>query len=187
MHAIRALLIAGLVMTEVGLWQWRMVVADRGRRAIVMLLGAVGAILQITAISQVVTNLADPLSIAGYAGGVGIGVLLGLIAGERFTPGRIGVTIITDDPGVAAALWSRAWPVTIQAGHGESGPLDILLVAIARQDLAELRHDVSRLAPDALWSSVDLGSGSSAARATRPRASGQKVPVHEPNHEGSVR
>jgi uncharacterized protein YebE (UPF0316 family) len=159
MHAIRALLIAVLVMTEVGLWQWRMVVADRGRRATVMVLGATGAILQITAISQVVTNLDDPLSIAGYACGVGMGVLVGLIAGDRFTPGRIGVTVITDEPGVADGLWARGWPVTRQAGDGESGPLDVLFVMVARQQASALRADVSRLAPNALWSSVDLGSG----------------------------
>ncbi len=155
MDAIRPLLIAGLVMTEVGLWQWRMVVADRGRRATVMLLGSLGAILQITAISQVVTNVGDPLSIAGYAGGVGLGVLLGLVAGDRFTPGRIGVTVVTDEPGVAAELWSRGWPVTRQSGQDERGPLDILHVTITRHHAGRLRRDVAALAPDALWSSVN--------------------------------
>ena len=67
MHVIRPLLIAGLVTTEVGLWQWRMVIAARGSRASAMALGAVGAILQITAISQVVTNISDPYNIAAYA------------------------------------------------------------------------------------------------------------------------
>jgi hypothetical protein len=30
MHVFRALVIAGLVLSEVGLWQWRMVIAARG-------------------------------------------------------------------------------------------------------------------------------------------------------------
>jgi uncharacterized protein YebE (UPF0316 family) len=153
-----------------------MVVADRGSRAIVMVLGATGAILQITAISQVVTNLDDPLSIAGYAGGVGVGVLLGLIAGDRFTPGRVGVTVITDEPEVTAGLWALGWPVTRQAGDGERGPLDVLFVTVSRQQARALRDDVSRLAPGALWSSVDLGSGSanhdSARKFGRPKVSG---------------
>jgi hypothetical protein len=41
MSTIRPLLIAALVMTEVGLWQWRIVVATRGNRASAMLLAAV--------------------------------------------------------------------------------------------------------------------------------------------------
>jgi uncharacterized membrane protein YiaA len=52
MDIIRPLVIAGLVVTEVGLWQWRMVITSRGNRASAMLLGAFGAFLQITAISQ---------------------------------------------------------------------------------------------------------------------------------------
>ena len=78
MELTRPLLILGLVVAEVGMWQWRMVIAARGRRTYAMLLGALGATLQITAISQVVTNLDDPLSIAAYAGGVGAGVVVGL-------------------------------------------------------------------------------------------------------------
>jgi hypothetical protein len=66
---LRPLLICGLVLTEVGLWQWRTVLALRGRRGAAPLLGAVGAVLQITAINQVVTAVADPLSVAGYAAG----------------------------------------------------------------------------------------------------------------------
>ena len=104
----RPLLIAGLVLTEVGLWQWRMVLAARGSRANAVLLGALGAVLQITAITQVVTNVNDPLSVAAYAAGVGLGVLLGLVAGDRLTP---------------AASGSRSRPATqaSPAGSGRGG------------------------------------------------------------------
>src|SRR5206468_1727760 len=94
MDAFRPLLIAGLVVTEVAIWQWRMVIAHRGSRVSAMLLGIVGAVLQITAITQVVADVSDPAGIIAYAVGVGFGVLLGLVAGERLTPGMIGVTIV---------------------------------------------------------------------------------------------
>src|SRR6478609_2886914 len=112
MSFVRPLVIAALVVTEVGLWQWRMVIAARGSRTSAMLLGTGGALLQITAISRVVTNVDDPLSIGAYALGVGIGVLLGLIAGDRLTPGTIGVTIVTPNPAVPAGLWARGWAAT---------------------------------------------------------------------------
>jgi uncharacterized protein YebE (UPF0316 family) len=160
MHTIRPLLIAGLVTTEVGLWQWRMIIAARGNRASAMLLGAVGAILQITAISQVVTNLNDPLSVAAYAGGVGIGVLLGLIAGDRLTPATVGITIITTVAGVGDALWARGWPATIQTGHGQGGPISILSIAITREHEASLHRDLHDLAPDATWTVEELRSSS---------------------------
>jgi uncharacterized protein YebE (UPF0316 family) len=156
MDRLRPLLIAGLVIAEVGLWQWRMIITTRGKRASAVLLGALGAVLQITAISQVVTNLQDPLSVGAYAAGVGIGVLLGLVAGDRLTPGTIGVRIITTIPEVAGGLWARGWPATVQSGHGENGPVHVLFVAINRRHEARLHRDVAHLAPQAFWSIEDL-------------------------------
>src|SRR3954449_6977315 len=132
MEVFRPLLIAGLVVTEVGIWQWRMVIAHRGSRVSAMLLGVVGAVLQITAITQVVADVHDPFSIAAYAGGVGLGVLFGLVAGDRLTPGMLGVTIVTRSPQVSRALWERGWPATVHAGEGPDGPVSIVFVPIKR-------------------------------------------------------
>ena len=156
MEHYRPLLIAGLVLSEVGLWQWRMVIAARGQRGGAMALGALGAVLQITAISQVVTNPHDPLSVAAYAAGVGLGVLLGLVAGERITPGTLGVTIVTAAHGVADELWARGWPATLQPGVGEDGPVHVLFLAINERHESRLRRDLARVAPDAFWSTEEL-------------------------------
>jgi uncharacterized protein YebE (UPF0316 family) len=156
---VRPLMIASLVVTEVGLWQWRMLIVHRGHRASAMALGALGAALQITAISQVVAGVHDPLSIGAYAVGVGLGVLLGLVAGDRITPGVIGVTIVTTTPGVAGALWARGWPATVQTGHGEDGPVTVLFVPISRRHEVDLHEDVADVAPDAFWGSEDLRLG----------------------------
>jgi uncharacterized protein YebE (UPF0316 family) len=162
MSVLRPLLIAGLVVTEVGLWQWRMVIAARGKRTSAMLLGTTGALLQITAISQVVTNVDDPLSVAAYAVAVGVGVLLGLIAGDRLTPGTVGVTIVTREPDVAAGLWARGWRATAQKAYREDGPVTVLFVAVNRRQEERLHRDVARLAPEAIWS-TELRAGVPAA------------------------
>jgi uncharacterized protein YebE (UPF0316 family) len=156
MGALRPLLIAGLVVTEVAIWQWRMVIAHRGGRVRAMLLGIVGAVLQITAITQVVADVHDPVGIVAYAVGVGFGVLLGLVAGERLTPGMISVTIITKAPDLAPSLWDKGWPVTAQPGHAENGPVTVLSVPLNRHDEARLHHDVRSIAPDAVWTTKDL-------------------------------
>jgi uncharacterized protein YebE (UPF0316 family) len=155
-HTLRAVSIALLVLAEVGLWQWRMVIAARGLRGRAMTLGAVGAVLQVTALSQVVTDVHDALSIGAYAVGVGLGVLVGLVVGDRLTPGRLGVTVITTTPGVATGLWARGWPVTVQDGRGEDGPVTVLYVAIERRDESRLHADVATLAPRALWGVEEL-------------------------------
>jgi uncharacterized protein YebE (UPF0316 family) len=156
MEALRPLLIAVLVLTEVGIWQWRMVIAHRGSRGTAMLLGIIGAVLQITAITQVVADVNDPFSIAAYAGGVGFGVLFGLIAGDRLTPGTIGVTIVTSVENLARHLWDLGWPATAQQGQGEAGPVTVLFAAINRRDEAVLHRDVQGIDPGAFWTVRDL-------------------------------
>jgi uncharacterized protein YebE (UPF0316 family) len=152
---LRPLVISCLVLTEVGLWQWRVIIAARGNRAGAVALGAVGAVLQITAIGQVVTNATDPLSVAAYAVGVGAGVLLGLLAGDRLSTGSIAITIVSAVTDLADDLRTRGWPVTVQAGYGEEGPVDVLSLVIGRRYETRLCRDVAQLAPDALWGAVD--------------------------------
>jgi uncharacterized protein YebE (UPF0316 family) len=158
MEVLRPLLIASLVLTEVGIWQWRMVIAHRGNRLTAMLLGVLGAVLQITAITQVVAGVHDPLSIVAYAAGVGLGVLLGLVAGERLTPGMIGATVISTEPHLARGLWELGWPATAQTGEGEEGPVTVVFVAISRQDEARLHDDLHRMDPGAFVTTEELRS-----------------------------
>src|SRR6185312_3171342 len=109
---LRPLVIAVLVLTEVGLWQWRV-----------------------------------------------------LIAGQRLTPGWIGVTVVSDTPGIAEALWARGWAVTAQPGFGENGPVTVLSVSIDGRHEARLHGDVIELAPGAAWSAEDHRKRPSPARA----------------------
>ena len=169
MDAYRPLLIAGLVVTEVAIWQWRMVIAHRGSRVSAMLLGIIGAVLQITAITQVVADVSDPVGVIAYAIGVGFGVLLGLVAGEKLTPGMIGVTIVTKDPHLARTLWDRDWPVTAQSGRAERGPVTILSVPVNRRDEARLHRDVQSIAPDAICTTRDLRTPNPAYQSGPPK------------------
>ncbi len=149
MEVLHPLVIAGLVLTEVAMWQWRMVIAHRGRRGGAMLLGVVGAALQITAITQVVANVHDPFSIVAYAGGVGCGVLFGLIAGDRLTPGSFAVTIISAVPDFGDELWRHGWAATVQHGHRRDGPVAIVSLGIDRRDENRLRRDAHGIDPAA--------------------------------------
>jgi uncharacterized protein YebE (UPF0316 family) len=175
MDAYRPLLIAGLVVTEVAIWQWRMVIAHRGSRVSAMLLGIIGAVLQITAITQVVADVSDPAGVIAYAVGVGFGVLIGLVAGEKFTPGMIGVTIVTEDPYLARSLWDRDWPMTAQSGRGESGPVTVLSVPVNRRDEARLHRDVQSIAPDAVCTTRDLRAPNSAYQSGPPSSRSRRT------------
>lgn len=114
MEASRPLLIASLVLTEVGIWQWRMVIAHRGTGSWRCCWECSARCCRSPRSRKVVAGVHDPLSIVAYAAGVGLGVLLGLVAGERLTPGTVGVTVITTETNLVRGLWERGWPATAQ-------------------------------------------------------------------------
>lgn len=143
---LRPLLIAALVLTEVGLWQWRMFLAARGQLGPAVTLGAVGACLQVTAIGQVVTNLNDPLSIAAYAAGVGGGVLLGCLVSERLSRGRVRLEVIGSSPELPEDLRARGWLAT--GGLLDGQPL---YVTADRRQLGVLERELTSLAPGTAW------------------------------------
>jgi hypothetical protein len=102
------------------------------------------------------------------------------VAGEKFTPGMIGVTIVTKDQHLARSLWDRGWPVTAQSGHGESGPVTVLSVPVDRRDETRLHGDVQRIAPDAVCTTRDLRAPNSAYHSGPPSSRSRRT-----GHEGA--
>jgi len=82
-HLVQPVLIALLVIVEVGVFHLRVALAGRGRRSGATALGAVNAVISVAALGQVLTNLDRPLNVVGYAIGVSIGVYLGCVADDR--------------------------------------------------------------------------------------------------------
>jgi hypothetical protein len=86
-----------------------LLIATPGRPPRLAPTAALGAVLQITGIRPVVTNLTiltDQLSVGRYAVGQRR-VLLGPIAGEHLTPGGVALTTITMVPASRTACGAR--------------------------------------------------------------------------------
>ena len=116
---IQPLVIAGLVVTEVAVWQLRVALATRGRKNLAATLGAVNAVLSVVALAQVVTHLERPANVAGYAVGVAVGVYLGVVADERLTREPLEYRVLVDGDGTS---WQNS--CTTRAGRSPgSSPL----------------------------------------------------------------
>ncbi|MBJ8348347.1 DUF5698 domain-containing protein [Antrihabitans sp. YC2-6] len=153
---LRPLVIMVLVLTEVALWQWRVILTSRGHKGVPATLGVLGSLLQVTAIAQVVTNLKDPLTVAAYAFGVGGGVLVGVFAGARFSTEAVEVKLVTTKPELGSALRLRGWPVIAYDGQGNSGAVQVLEIVVPGRRRAALLDDLEALAPGAFWTIEDL-------------------------------
>jgi len=154
--------IAALVVLEVGVWQVRVAVAHRGRRRTAATLGALGAVIQVVALAQVVTDLDNPANVAGYAVGVAAGVYLGVGIGGRLAadPVEHRVVVAGDGADIAAQLRARGRPVTTQPAVGIDGPATILFVVACAGADAEVARELRRLAPDGFHTSSVLRSAS---------------------------
>lgn len=148
-HALQPLLITALVVTEVGIWQLRVALANRGRKRAAAGLGAMNAVLSVVALAQVVTHLDRPANMAGYAVGVALGVYLGIVADERLASDWLEYRLLVEDEGdaLAARLRELGWRVTQQAVVGPLGPADLLHVVVSSRRRHQLDADLRRVAP----------------------------------------
>jgi uncharacterized protein YebE (UPF0316 family) len=142
---LRPALIMALVLTEVSLWQWRVLLTGRGYKALPAVLGVLGSLLQVTAIAQVVTNLYDPLTVSAYAFGVGGGVLVGVVAGTWFSAEPVEVKLVTTRTELGSQLRQRGWPVIAFEGQADNGAVQVLQIAVPARRRAALESDVNEL------------------------------------------
>ena len=149
---MQSLIIMVLVLVEVALWQWRVAITVRGNSVGGALLGFVGAVVQVTAIAQVVQDVGDVVRVAAYACGVAIGVFVGCMVDQRLSARKVTVRVFApSDPSLAPELRTRGWPLTATRGDGHTGPVEMLYVAIDQQSIARLEGDLRALAPEACW------------------------------------
>jgi uncharacterized protein YebE (UPF0316 family) len=149
---MEAIVIMVLVLCEVACWQWRVAITIRGNVFGGVLLALVGAVIQVTVISQVVQDMGDIAKIAGYACGVAIGVLVGCLVDRRLSAWNVSVRVFAPaDPTLVPALRAAGWPVTATSGHGHQGPVDVLYLAIDKRHTADLERNLLALAPGACW------------------------------------
>ena len=158
--AAQPVLIAGMVVLEVAVWQVRVALATRGRKRVAAVLGAVNAVLSVVALGQVVTNLDRPANVAGYAVGVALGVYLGVVADGRFAGEPVEHRVVVSGNGVepAGELRAMGWPVTTQPAIGLGGAATVLSVVVDPRRTAEIEHDLARVAPDGFHTSIRLRS-----------------------------
>src|ERR1700690_3250735 len=90
-----ALTIFCLRITDMSLDTLRLLFVMRGRKALVWTLGFFESAVYIIAITKVLTNISNPLTVLGYAAGFATGNLIGMIVEERLAIGHIHLEIIS--------------------------------------------------------------------------------------------
>jgi uncharacterized protein YebE (UPF0316 family) len=139
----------GLATTSVGLWTVRVAVTANGSKLAAAAIAAVEATVFVIAFSRVAHGLGSPIPLAAYAFGVGLGTLVGLDLHTRLGRGQAQVQVVAQRPSgcLVDGLCNAGWPATAIAGHGVSGPVEVLSVTVDDQCLADLLADLGNLVP----------------------------------------
>jgi uncharacterized protein YebE (UPF0316 family) len=155
-----SLRMAALAVMSVGLWTLRVALTARGRRLAGSLTAALEAVVFLVAFSRVMSDMDAIERIAGYACGVGLGTLLGVVIDERLSAGQSEVRIVTEgrDRSLAIRLQSLGWPVTWTSGVGPLGETTIAFVAVDDTKVQRLVEELERSAPEAFWTVERLKS-----------------------------
>ena len=153
-----ALLICGLRITDMSLDTLRMLFVMRGRKTIVWVMGFCQSAVFVLAITKVLSDLSNPLTILGYAAGFATGNVIGILVEERLAVGHIQLQIVSRRHGaaLAKALRDGGYGVTEISARGRDGTVRLLSASVLRKDLAQARRIVHDTDQDAFMTSEDV-------------------------------
>lgn len=149
------LLIAGgiflLRIGDMSLDTIRMLFVVRGSKALAWGLGFFQSLLFVVAISSVLSNLTNLVTILAYAAGFATGNVVGMWIEERLAVGFIHFAIISSNRGavVAEQLRKNGYAVTEIPARGKNGTVTMLQANVKRKDIDNIETIVLEADPEA--------------------------------------
>jgi len=153
-----ALMIFCLRITDMSLDTLRLLFVVRGRKGISWTLGFFEAAVYIVAITRVLSNLNNPLTILGYAAGFATGNVVGMLIEERLAIGHINLQIVSSGRGVVLAqvLRDAGFAVTEVPARGKNGMVHLLSMSVLRKDVPRVEQVVHEVDAEAFVTSADV-------------------------------
>jgi uncharacterized protein YebE (UPF0316 family) len=136
----------------------RVLFVVRGKKKLAWVLGFFQALIFVVAISSVLANVKNPLTIIGYAGGFATGNVVGMLIEERLAIGHIHLSIISPARGSAIVelLRENGYAVTEMTGRGLNGVVTVLSVDVMRRKIDEVETLVLEADPEAFITAEDV-------------------------------
>lgn len=145
------LIIFALRIVDVSLSTMRILLAVRGYKLIVPVIGFFEVLVWVFAVGNAIRYLDSGWHVLGYAAGFATGSIVGLLIEERLAIGYATVHIISRYGGVELAdgLRARGFGVTEFAGQGRDGPVEVVYSVVLRRNIQRVLDEVDRWDPQA--------------------------------------
>lgn len=143
-------MIFGMRIIDVSIGTVRVIYSIRGNRFVAATLGVIESAVWIFAISKAFKYVDTPISMVGWALGFGAGTLLGISIERWIASGFILIRTITDHADALRPVLAEAgFGVTLLAGEGRTGAVQILFVVAPRRRASDFLRIVQERDPDA--------------------------------------
>jgi uncharacterized protein YebE (UPF0316 family) len=136
----------------------RVLFVVRGKKKLSWILGFAQSAIFIVAISKVLTNLDNPLTVIGYAAGFATGNVIGMYIEERLAIGHTSIRVVSSHRGtlVVEKLRAAGFGVTEIPARGKDGMVTVLNLSVQRKDIDRVDTIVLETDPDAFITTEDI-------------------------------
>jgi uncharacterized protein YebE (UPF0316 family) len=140
------LIIFCLRIVDVSMSTIRILLAVRGYKAVVPILGFFEVIIWMFAVGNAIRFLDSGWHLLGYAGGFATGNVVGMMIEERLAIGFATIRVVSTHAGVemADALRNIGFGVTEFGGQGRDGRVEVVYTVCMRRDIERVVNEVER-------------------------------------------
>lgn len=137
----------------------RIIFLGKGFRKFAAILGFIESVVWITAISQIMQNLNNPVYYLFWGLGFAAGTYIGMVIESRLAMGQVVVRIITrhDAAELSEFLFSKRYSITSVDAKGTlADNVKIMFLVIQRQQIPEVVSIIKQYNPHAIYTVEDL-------------------------------
>ena len=143
--------IIGINVVYVSVYTLRLILTIKGRRGIASIMSMAEVFVYLVGLNLVLQNVDNPVNMAAYCLGYGLGVYLGSRIEEYLALGYLVVQVIVDTVQVdlPSRLRSKGYGVTSWEADGKDGKRLVLQVLVKRSNERRLMDTLRKLSPQA--------------------------------------
>lgn len=145
---------------DVSLSTLRIIYTSRGIRFLAPIIGFFEVLIWLIAMTQIISNLTNPILYIAYAGGFAMGNFIGILIEEKMAIGTVVIRIITQREALSLIknLKDSGYGVTHVDAQGAMGPVEIIFTIVKRKDIHAVLEIVRQCNPLAFFTVEDVRS-----------------------------
>ena len=147
-------------IADVSMGTLRIILISRGVRQLSTVIAFFEILIWLMAVSQIMSNLNNPLYYICYAGGFAAGTYIGIVIEGRLSIGNVILRVITHHKVdvIVRDLQKFGHKVTVFNGSSADGKVKLLFTIVKRRQMREVIQTIKKCNPNVFYSVEDVRS-----------------------------